>query len=862
MIRYFLFFLLLTLIHQSYSQCNTGNATNCQCEQAGQTNCDLLPDIIVGRPPLIEQSNTGIIEYSQNGNGTNDGKLRISVSTPNIGFGPLEIHADSIFVCGTDTFYGIAPAICPNGIDYPKQLIKQRIYHKNGNAMSYYDHPAGSMTYHPTHGHMHVDNWGIYTLRTKTLNPDPLTWPVIATGSKLAFCLMDFGTCSYYNGHCINDAGDTLLNSDFPNFGLGGGVYGCSNILQGISSGYTDIYYQQLDGMWIQLPVNICNGNYYIVVQLDPNNNFIESDENNNVLAVPVLLQLQNGTLPVITPGGATTFCQGKNVTLTTQAAQSYLWSNGATTQSITVSSSGTYSVTVTSNGCTNLSSINPVNVTVTPFIANASATPPQLCGSGTVQLNSNVTSGTTTQQNVNFSNTNMYAIPDNNISGVNSPVTVSNMNPTTLQSGVVVKVKVNISHTYDSDLKLYLIAPSGQIISLCENRGGSSDNFTNTVFSMAAVTSITNGTAPFTGTFIPEGNLNAVSGNANGVWYLRAIDGAALDTGSILNWTLTLLKTINSTYSYSWSSNPSGFSSTMKQPVAPAPLTTTYFVSVSDASGCTTTASTLVTVNAIPNVSFTGLNSIYQVVEPVAALTGSPSGGTFSGNGISGNSFNPAVAGIGGPYNITYNYTDGNGCADSDTQSVSVTASTYNCGVPQNVIAVIMTATKVKIKWTTATAPQFKLRYKNLTLNTAYKTKYFSGVPGVTSYIIKNLAPSTNYRAEVQSVCNGVTTAFSSPVYFTTPALKTEYNPLEVTLSPNPASGIITINFESTANTLVDIKIFDVTGSLKNHTSTVTNNNSSGNAFNIPVSDLPAGIYFITVQLPDAISNLKFIKN
>ncbi|MFM7823082.1 MAG: T9SS type A sorting domain-containing protein, partial [Bacteroidota bacterium] len=69
-----------------------------------------------------------------------------------------------------------------------------------------------------------------------------------------------------------------------------------------------------------------------------------------------------------ITPGGATTFCQGGNVTLTATAGASYQWNTGATTQSISVSTSGSYTVTVTNAaGCVATSA--PVAVTVNPNV-------------------------------------------------------------------------------------------------------------------------------------------------------------------------------------------------------------------------------------------------------------------------------------------------------------------------------------------------------------------------------------------------------------------------------------------------------------------------------------------------------------
>jgi photosystem II stability/assembly factor-like uncharacterized protein len=74
-------------------------------------------------------------------------------------------------------------------------------------------------------------------------------------------------------------------------------------------------------------------------------------------------------TPPVIS--GNTGMCPNTNVTLTSSSSSAYLWNTGATIQSITVSTAGTYSVTITdANTCTASSSItitnNPVpNITV-----------------------------------------------------------------------------------------------------------------------------------------------------------------------------------------------------------------------------------------------------------------------------------------------------------------------------------------------------------------------------------------------------------------------------------------------------------------------------------------------------------------
>ncbi|MEO8148117.1 MAG: T9SS type A sorting domain-containing protein [Bacteroidia bacterium] len=104
-----------------------------------------------------------------------------------------------------------------------------------------------------------------------------------------------------------------------------------------------------------------------------------------------------------------------------------------------------------------------------------------------------------------------------------------------------------------------------------------------------------------------------------------------------------------------------------------------TYTVNVTNAAGCSGSTSVNTIVNPLPTVSFSGLSASYTVSAGAAALTGSPAGGTFSGPGVSGNTFTPANAGVGGPYTITYSYTDGNGCSNSASQQTTVT----NCTPP-----------------------------------------------------------------------------------------------------------------------------------------------------------------------------------
>lgn len=85
--------------------------------------------------------------------------------------------------------------------------------------------------------------------------------------------------------------------------------------------------------------------------------------------------------------------------------------------------------------------------------------------------------------------------------------------------------------------------------------------------------------------------------------------------------------------------------------------------------------------VNPNPEANIAGLNSLYCLEGSGSTLTGIPPGGTFSGLGISGNSFNPASAGLNNFIEIAYAVTDANGCYDDTIQITQVVNYTIDAG-------------------------------------------------------------------------------------------------------------------------------------------------------------------------------------
>ena len=107
--------------------------------------------------------------------------------------------------------------------------------------------------------------------------------------------------------------------------------------------------------------------------------------------------------------------------------------------------------------------------------------------------------------------------------------------------------VKLDISHESVDELEAYLIGPDGTRVKLFANVGAGGSDFTDTWFSDRANTSITEGEAPFTGNYRPEGNLSDFDfRDIEGTWTLEIKDNKSGISGT-LNWWRLRFGTITS---------------------------------------------------------------------------------------------------------------------------------------------------------------------------------------------------------------------------------------------------------------------------------------------------------------------------
>ncbi|MDB9776118.1 hypothetical protein OAB47_07840, partial [Vicingaceae bacterium] len=87
---------------------------------------------------------------------------------------------------------------------------------------------------------------------------------------------------------------------------------------------------------------------------------------------------------------------------------------------------------------------------------------------------------------------------------------------------------------------------------------------------------------------------------------------------------------------------------------------------------GCADSSVAFIYVKPAPAVFFLPPSNICISSTPITLTNAFPFGGVFSGTGVIGNQFDPSIAG-GGPHQITYTFTDNNGCAGFKTRNINV---------------------------------------------------------------------------------------------------------------------------------------------------------------------------------------------
>jgi large repetitive protein len=310
---------------------------------------------------------------------------------------------------------------------------------------------------------------------------------------------------------------------------------------------------------------------------------------------------------PTITAGGTTTFCAGGSVTLTSSTGASYLWSNGATTASINVTTAGSYTVKViNASGCQSAASVATiVTVNALPVIPTITAGGPiTFCNGGSVTLTSSAgtsylwSNGATTP-GINVTSPGSFTVQVTNASGCQSaPSAETTVNVNALpivDAGADVTIANGTSTTINATVTgtgpfTYSWSPSSQLVNPFIEDPTTVNLASTTVFTLTA-TSLT--TTCFStdavAIKITGGPLNSTpTATPQTICAGAPIQLHALASGG------------SNSYTYSWTSIPVGFTSSVADPVANPAVTTTYHVAVNDGFN-TVNSQVTVTVNALP---------------------------------------------------------------------------------------------------------------------------------------------------------------------------------------------------------------------------------------------------------------------
>ncbi len=380
-------------------------------------------------------------------------------------------------------------------------------------------------------------------------------------------------------------------------------------------------------------------GTYYAKAYSFGGSGQCNNTSGNTVFAAPAV--------PVIS-GGPLAICQGSSVTLTSSANSAYLWSNGATTQSINVSSAGNYSVTVSNAaGCSNTSAAVTVSLNALPSAAingvntvcNGGSTTLTASGGGTYLWS---TSATTTAITVSPSTTTAYT------------VTVTNGNGCTASANTSVTVNSSSAASISGTTTIC----NGGSTTLTSSAGASylwsTGATTQSITVSPAANTSYNVTVTYAGGCTASASANVLVNSSP----TASING----TTTICNGGSTTL-TSSAGASYLWSTG----ATTQSITVNPA-ANTSYSVTVTYAGGCTASASANVLVNSSSTASISGNTALCSGSSTTLTATAGSSYVWSTGATTQTITVSPIVN---TSYTVTVSYAGG--CTASATASVVV---------------------------------------------------------------------------------------------------------------------------------------------------------------------------------------------
>jgi parallel beta-helix repeat protein len=270
---------------------------------------------LAGSPLVLNNLSAGIYEVHVKDGGGNEVMLSFSITQPAL---PLTVLTSA---SGATSFCSGESVTLSSAASTGNQWFADGNPINGANNSTYIATASGSYSVVTTNANGCTATSDAIVV---TVNPLP-TIPVVSSNSSTTFC----------------SGGSTVLSSSAA---LGNQWY--------------------IDGN----PINAANISTYTATASGSYHVVTTNENGCSAISAPVVVAVNAlPAIPVIT-ASASSICTGGSATLTSTAAAGYLWSTGATTQAITVTQAGNYTVTVTNaSGCSATSAVKIISVNNLP---------------------------------------------------------------------------------------------------------------------------------------------------------------------------------------------------------------------------------------------------------------------------------------------------------------------------------------------------------------------------------------------------------------------------------------------------------------------------------------------------------------
>lgn len=282
-----------------------------------------------------------------------------------------------------------------------------------------------------------------------------------------------------------------------------------------------------------------------------------------------------------------------------------------------------------------------------------------------------------------------------------------------------------------------------------------------------------------------------------------------------------------------------------------------TFTVTVTNTNGCTGTASIQVTKKAKPTVTVTPSAAVICPPNVSVSLTAGGTASTFAWSPATGLNQTAGASVTAIPAATTTYIVTGTSTAGC---TATKTATVTVKPKPVNLLTTNITASSAITKWdTVACAVGYKLQYRKQGVTAWTSNNINSNSPTKN---LSGLLAASSYQWRVKSkFADGTYSVNSNIASFTTLVLRSGMETIESTnelvVYPNPATDKLTLEFPFTEGD-ANISIVNALG----QTVLTQKATDTEGELELNIQSLPAGLYFIAVQNGGKIFNSRFIKN